>query len=64
MKTLFGVGAGAAVALLLALQDEPDRRPAGAVASLYAETCAGCHLPPDPRFAVDRAWITQLADTA
>lgn len=33
-------------------------------AKLYARACAGCHLPPDPSFAVDRAWITQLSDTA
>ena len=33
-------------------------------AKLYAKACAGCHLPPDPAFAVDRAWITQLSDTA
>ena len=33
-------------------------------AKLFAKGCASCHLPPDPSFAVDRAWITQLADTA
>lgn len=33
-------------------------------AKLFAQGCASCHLPPDPSFAVDRAWITQLADTA
>lgn len=33
-------------------------------ANLFAKGCANCHLPPDPSFAVDRAWITQLADTA
>jgi len=33
-------------------------------AKLFAKGCAGCHLPPDPSFAVDRAWITQLTDTA
>lgn len=39
-------------------REEPD------VARLFAESCASCHQPPDPTFAVDRAWITQLADTA
>lgn len=34
------------------------------LAALYAGRCASCHVPPDPAFAVDRAWITQLADTA
>lgn len=33
-------------------------------AKLFARGCAGCHVPPDPSFAVDRAWITQLTDTA
>ena len=33
-------------------------------AKIYAKSCSSCHLPPDPSFAVDRAWITQLTDTA
>lgn len=32
--------------------------------ALYAKNCASCHLPPDSRFAVDRAWIAQLAETS
>lgn len=35
-----------------------------AAAALYARECARCHVPPDPDFATDRAWIQQLADTA
>lgn len=31
---------------------------------LFDRSCRGCHVTPDPRFAVDRAWLTQLADTA
>ncbi len=34
------------------------------VGQVFARNCAKCHQPPDPAFAVDRAWITQLADTA
>jgi hypothetical protein len=34
------------------------------VAGLYAKNCSNCHLPPDSRFAVDRAWIAQLAETS
>ena len=33
-------------------------------AKIFAKRCTSCHLPPDPSFAVDRAWITQLTDTA
>ena len=56
------------VTLLLCLtapvlgQDDPD--PHAKTARLFASSCVGCHLPPDPAFPVDRAWITQLADTA
>lgn len=48
----------------LAFQDA-DRPPDHSrVAALYRANCASCHLPPDPEFPVDRAWITQLHDTA
>lgn len=56
------------VTLLLCLtapvlaQDGPD--PHAKTARLFAASCVDCHLPPDPAFPVDRAWITQLADTA
>ena len=43
-------------------QEGDDEKPA--VARLFEENCAACHQPPDPAFAVDRAWITQLTDTA
>ncbi len=45
-----------------AVHDAVDLR--ADAAKLFAKDCASCHLPPDPSFAVDRAWITQLADTA
>jgi mono/diheme cytochrome c family protein len=31
---------------------------------LFANQCASCHLPPDPGFEVDRAWLSQVKDTA
>jgi hypothetical protein len=31
---------------------------------LFGARCASCHLPPDPAFAVDRAWLHQVYDTA
>jgi mono/diheme cytochrome c family protein len=31
---------------------------------LFTEACATCHTVPDARFAVDRAWLKQVADTA
>jgi len=33
-------------------------------AKIFSTSCASCHLPPDTALAVDRAWITQLTDTA
>ncbi|MFT5291530.1 MAG: hypothetical protein ACI8QS_003664 [Planctomycetota bacterium] len=32
--------------------------------ALFSKSCIGCHLPPDPAQATDRAWLTQVADTA
>lgn len=31
---------------------------------LFRSRCVLCHVPPDARFEVDRAWLTQVADTA
>lgn len=31
---------------------------------LFLSRCVGCHLPPDARFAVERAWLEQVLDTA
>jgi len=31
---------------------------------LFTSTCNACHVPPDPAFAVDRAWLEQVRDTA
>lgn len=30
----------------------------------FAHSCAKCHLPPDTSFATDRAWLSQVHDTA
>jgi mono/diheme cytochrome c family protein len=34
------------------------------VADLFQTRCVACHVAPDPTFAVERAWIAQVADTA
>lgn len=31
---------------------------------MFAQKCASCHVAPDPAFATDRAWISQLRETA
>jgi mono/diheme cytochrome c family protein len=49
----------------LPIQGEPPEDPLRAEArDLFATRCVACHLPPDPRFAVERAWLAQVADTA
>lgn len=56
------------LALLLALatvaRGQDDAQTGPDAATLFANRCASCHVPPDTTFAVDRAWIAQLADTA
>jgi mono/diheme cytochrome c family protein len=47
----------------LAAAQEPDDAHALAI-DTFAQRCISCHVPPDPAFAVDRAWLTQIADTA
>jgi len=34
------------------------------VGRMFEERCISCHVPPDTRFEVDRAWLAQVADTA
>lgn len=36
----------------------------GEALALFRDSCVSCHAPPDLRFAVDRAWLAQVADTA
>ena len=31
---------------------------------LFRSRCISCHAPPDARFAVERAWLGQVLDTA
>ena len=42
----------------------PSERHVAEAGKLFAASCAACHLPPDPSFAVDRAWLAQVKDTA
>ena len=42
-------------------QAASDRQQAG---KLFSKGCIACHQAPDPRFATDRAWLTQVLDTA
>jgi len=34
------------------------------VSKLFSSSCIACHVPPDPKFATDRAWLNQVTDTA
>ena len=43
-------------------QDQPSA--AEDPATLFASSCASCHLPPDPEHETDRAWLNQVRDTA
>ncbi len=29
----------------------------------FQKTCVSCHVPPDLRFATDRAWLGQIRET-
>lgn len=50
---------------LTLLQAAPAGRTSRAeVEELFRTRCMACHVAPDPRFAVERAWIAQVADTA
>lgn len=37
---------------------------APAVDELYARNCSHCHTVPDPAHETDRAWLSQVHDTA
>ena len=53
-------------ALLLGARagDEPSVDEIREAGALFRQRCASCHVPPDPAFEVDRAWLHQVADTA
>jgi len=44
--------------------DEPSADEMAEAGALFRKSCASCHVPPDPSFEVDRAWLHQVADTA
>lgn len=65
LRALFVIGLAGPVLFTTPVCDDDDAPPTPeSLGKLYADNCASCHQPPDTRFAVDRAWITQLADTA
>lgn len=46
-------------------QDSPEHgRDVAGAGELFKKSCASCHLPPDPAFETDRAWLNQVFDTA
>jgi len=52
-------------ALLAAPQDDaPTAKQIAEAGQLFAASCAGCHLPPDPGHATDLAWLGQVTETA
>ena len=61
-----GLGVHAAVGITFGSQDhgKQDAHAAPDVAKLFRDRCITCHQPPDPQFAVDRAWLGQIKDTA
>ncbi len=58
------------LAAALALATAPGCDPAQgqeraqSAAELFESRCTACHLPPDPGFATDRAWLEQVHVTA
>lgn len=44
----------------------PAKQPddAAVARELFTAKCAACHAPPDPAFAVERAWLDQVRSTA
>jgi hypothetical protein len=41
-----------------------SRADAQDLGATFTHQCGRCHVPPDPAFAVDRAWLEQVHDTA
>lgn len=48
-----------AVLLAGASTQQPD-----GAAKFFAANCIGCHVPPDPAFKADQAWLGQIAETS
>jgi len=40
------------------------RAKAPSASELFSSACIACHVPPDPKFATDLAWLNQVTDTA
>ncbi len=65
LRTTLVFGLLAPALLRAAAFDDDQAAPtAKQLGALFSANCASCHQAPDTSFAVDRAWITQLADTA
>ena len=59
--------AALATAGILCAGQDPEAPSAKQVAdagTMFRTGCLSCHIPPDPAFAVDRAWLKQVSDTA
>ena len=54
----------AAALVLAALEPGCQARESSSASTLFQEACIGCHVPPDPAFATERAWLDQVAHTA
>ena len=44
--------------------DGPTVAEIAEAAALFESSCVACHLPPDPEHGTDRAWLSQVRDTA
>jgi len=68
MHTKLMIAATALAALTSAgLQEAGAQDAAKATAhagKLFRESCVNCHTVPDTRFETDRAWLSQVYDTA
>ncbi len=47
-----------------ALKSEENKSLVREAGAHYQKTCMACHVPPDLRFATDRAWLGQIRETA
>ncbi len=44
--------------------DRPTQESVAKAGEMFRKRCTLCHVPPDPTFEVDRAWLHQVSDTA
>ena len=69
MRRTFVVGAALLIGAAAICQAEEEAKPDGVASTAHArqafeQRCANCHVPPDLRFATDRAWLDQVRRTA